>query len=192
MEYLVGICVPDSAEEPGVGERSLERVILADERRPKVLEVACEHFDSTRIDTGESHFALEDVERRPPLSTGFGEDQAPGGEIERREAEAPIERRSWSAPVEPARDHEMEDEEELPLDADHEPLSDSPELEHRAAGGGGDRGIDRLQEKRARDPDALEDLALDPRRELFQIDRQIRKLGHAGLSSRIACLARGS
>src|SRR5207249_7036338 len=84
------------------------------------------------------------------------------------------------APVEPARDHEVEDEEELVLEPENDALSQPLQAENRLPLESADGGIDRAQEKRTRQPNATERLPDDAGSETLDVDDDVGQLGHAG------------
>src|SRR5439155_3306091 len=62
VEDLIRIRVADAIEQPGVGERALERVRLPGQRRSELLERRAEHIQSTGVVGGERALAPDDVE----------------------------------------------------------------------------------------------------------------------------------
>src|SRR5205814_10347704 len=85
VQDLVGVRVPDSAEEPWIGERALERVVLAAERLPELRRISLQHFEAARIERPQSGLALDDMQRRAFSRAGLGEDERPRGKLEARE-----------------------------------------------------------------------------------------------------------
>jgi hypothetical protein len=53
MEDLVGVRVSDSAEEPRVGERAFQCVVLAGESAPEVLEAGFKDLETSAVEKRE-------------------------------------------------------------------------------------------------------------------------------------------
>src|SRR3972149_2394868 len=72
MEDLVGVGVSDSAEEPRIGERALQRVVLSGEGAPELLEIGFEDFETSAVEKREVGLPAHQVERSSSLGAGFG------------------------------------------------------------------------------------------------------------------------
>ena len=83
MQDLVGVRVPDAAEQTRIGERSLDRVILAAKSRGEVAEVGVQHLESAAVELRERVRALDDVNGRASLRPRLGEVEVAGIELER-------------------------------------------------------------------------------------------------------------
>ena len=77
-----------------------------------------------------------------------------------------------------ATDHQMKDEEELVLEGEDDALPDSLQTDDLEADDGVERGFDGSQEKKAREPDALECPPAYPWREALEVELDVGKLGH--------------
>ena len=53
MQYLVGVCIPDSAEQAWIGERSLESVILLDKTGGELREISVENLETAALELRE-------------------------------------------------------------------------------------------------------------------------------------------
>ena len=62
MKDLVGIGVADAAEEVGVGQRPLERVVALGEDRGEALEVHVKDLNPAGIELRERVLAVDDVQ----------------------------------------------------------------------------------------------------------------------------------
>ena len=75
MQDLVGVGVADAAEEPRIGKRALERVILALQRVAKVVEAGVENLEAARIMARQAGRSWWPTARRPvaaaSLVSGF-------------------------------------------------------------------------------------------------------------------------
>src|SRR5437867_55302 len=119
------------------------------------------------------------MERRALLCTRLGEYERPGGEVERGEIDPASEPCRGRSPVETARDHEVDDEEELVFELDHDALSEPAEPENRLPLQGAEGWLDGAKEKRARQPNAAERLSNEVRDETLDVDDDVGQLGHA-------------
>src|SRR5215813_64384 len=106
MQDLVGVRVADAAEEVRIGERALERVVLAAESLREGLQLAADDLDSARVQRVEAGGSAHDVDARALLRAGLGEDERAarillrGREVETREADLAGHRRRRRLPLE--------------------------------------------------------------------------------------------
>ena len=154
VQDLVGVRVPDPGEEPGVGERALERVALARQRRAEGGEIGVERLEPAAIERGERGGAADEVERRAPLRARLGEHERALREVERGEPDAAGELRVRLAPVEPARDHEVDHEEEVALEREDDALAHAAHALDVLPRGRRERRVDGAEHERASQPDA--------------------------------------
>jgi len=181
MQDLVRVGVADAAQDAGIGQRALERVILAGQRAVERGRVGVEHLEPARIVLGEARLAADEIERRAPLRTGLGQDERARREIERGQADLAAELGARGLPVEPPGDHQVQHQEQIALEADHDALAEAREPDDTAAGRRRDRRIDRAKQERAREPHALEGRAHDPRLERLDVDGDVGQLRHPRL-----------
>src|SRR3954468_11528278 len=110
MQYLVGVRVADAAEEMRVGERALERVILAAQLRGEVAHLRAEDFHAAGIERVEPR-VVDEMNAGALLRARFGEDERARVEVEGGEPEPSGDLRALLvAPAEATGDHEMNDE----------------------------------------------------------------------------------
>ncbi len=184
MQDLVRVGVPDAAEEPRVGEGALEGVALTRERFPKGGEIGLEHLETPAVERGEGARAPRQVDGGAPLLARLGEEQRAVGEVESGETVAARDRRAVRLPPQPPRDHEVQHDEVVVVETERDALAEPTELLHHAPRHVGDRGIDGPQQEGARDPERLERAAHHARSQRFQIDDDVRQLGHPTPSRR--------
>lgn len=77
----------------------------------------------------------------------------------------------------------MEDDPELVFKPDRDPLAEPAEFEDPLARDRVERGLEGPQQERVLHPHVVETLADDPPFEGFDVDRDVRELGHASASS---------
>ncbi len=188
---IVGERVADPAEHAGVGEDALEGVVLARERRPEGRQVDREHLEPARVLLGERGLSPHRIEGRPLLRARLREEQGPRREVEGGQAHLSRNLRPARAPVEPPRDHQVEDQEQLLRERDHEALAEPPERAHRAAHQRVEGWVHGAEEEGARQAEALERLAEDPGPERVDVHLDVRQLRHA-VSRRISASPRTS
>jgi hypothetical protein len=90
--------------------------------------VNLERFDATSVDFYQCFFATHDRNRRPALSSRFGEQQRAVFEIKCSEAKSPGNLCPRFQPAKTASDHQMNYDPEIVLEPDCNPLSDSANL----------------------------------------------------------------
>ena len=105
----------------------------------------------------------------------------PGREIERRQPDLAGNRRAAIAPAQPPGDHQVQDEEQLAVELEDDPLAHPPQADDRASFDGGDRRLQRAHEERIADPQPLERLVQHPRGERFEVERDVGQFRHASL-----------
>ena len=86
--------------------------------------------------------------------------------------------RARRTPAQAPGDHQMDDEEEVVLEAEDDALAEPAERDDRATDDGGDRWIDGAQEERAREAHRLERLAENARREALEVQLDVGVLRH--------------
>jgi len=178
VEDLVGVGVADSGEEAGVGQGALRGVVLARQGGAEVRLAGVQHLEAPSVELGERRGALDQVERRPLPGARLGEDERAVGEVEREERAPAADPPAGPAPVQASGDHEVEDQEQIALEREHDPLPEAAQPDDAPALGAGDRRGDRAEEERAAQADALEALFLDTRRECREVREDVGKLRH--------------
>ena len=133
VQDLVRVRVPNAREQARIGEGALERVRLACQRRSERPEVGCEHVDAAGVVGGESQRATREIEGGAVFAAGLGEEQCAAGKIERRESQPSRDRSAGRFPPQPARDHEMQDDEVVVVEAEHDALAEPREAPDHAA-----------------------------------------------------------
>ena len=108
----------------------------------------------------------------------------PEGKSKRGEADAAGELRAALLPVEPARNHEVQGEEEVVLEHEDDPLAEPPHCGDPPPLCGADGRLGGPEQERAPEPDRLERRAAHPRLDRLDVDRDVRQLGHGVILSR--------
>jgi hypothetical protein len=178
MQDLVRVCVADTAQDARVGERALQRVIALAQARAERGEIGPEHFHSAAIVVGELRLAREHMQRRATFRAGFGERQRAVGEFEREERGAHLAAMSLLIPVEPAGDHEMDEDPPVAFEADRNPLADPAQREDRAPFARLQRRIRGTQQKRILENRPLQPLPGKAPFERLDIRGDVGQLGH--------------
>src|SRR5439155_26174836 len=75
-------------------------------------------------------------------------------------------------------DHQVEDEEEIAFESDDDALAHSTHVAHAPAFGGFGRRLEGPQQVEPQDADLLDLLAHDSAREVLDVERDVRQLGH--------------
>jgi hypothetical protein len=159
MEDLVRVGVADAAEDVRVGERPFERVALAGKRGAELVDRHLQRLDAAGIVRAQRLFAADDVDRRTALRACFGEDERAVVEVERRETEFARDLRPFRQPLQPAGDHEVEDDEHLVLEREDDALAEAAKGYDAFAGEIGGRGLDGPQHERVAETEFLERMA---------------------------------
>src|ERR1700682_3525141 len=131
MDYLVGVGVADPAEQPWIRKRSLEGVILLNQPLGKTRRIGVEDLETASLELLERLFTSDQPERGASFRAGLGENQRSVREVERGEADLAGHFGSGGYPAETARNHEVNDEEEIVLELQDDALSHSPHTENQ-------------------------------------------------------------
>ena len=196
VQDLVRVRVADAAEEVRIGQRALERVVLARERRVELLErrrrAARGRRDRARASAASP---AHELQRRALLRARLGQQQRAVREVERRQDHLrPDARRSARlAPAQPPRDHQVDDQEELVVELEHDALADAPHAADDLAGDRVDRRRHRAQDERARQHHLFEHSAGHLRPQRFHVDHDVWKFRHSpAFYARPACRGRSA
>jgi hypothetical protein len=178
VQDLVGVRVADTAEDAGIGQGAFERMVLAPQPFRETRKAGGQYFQPARIVLPEACGAAGNMNRRLPAGAGFGEDQRAAGKVERGEPDLVGNRCAAIAPAEPAGNHQVQDQEQLVAEIEHEALSqpaqvhDSPSFERRH------RRLDRTNDERVAQAHALDRLVHDARAQGIQVQLDIGQLRH--------------
>ena len=108
----------------------------------------------------------------------------PLGEVEGEQPDLAGNRRAPLAPPQPAGDHQVDDEEQVPSNAKTSRLPSRRMLPHRAARDGGDRRVVGADDERIADPHRLDRLAGDACRQCAPVQLDVGQFGHRGMLGR--------
>src|SRR3974390_1734881 len=107
MQNLIGIGVADTAEEPRVGKRALERVVLAAQTLRELRAARREDLEPPGVKKTQGLLPLDDTQRGAPSGARFGEGQRSIVKLQSCQHCAPRQRDASLVPVQSPRDHEM-------------------------------------------------------------------------------------
>ena len=178
MQDLVGVGVADAAQQPWIGQRALERVVLVLERGPERRGVGGEHVDPARIVLAQRPFTLHEVDRRPALGAGLGQHERSALELECGQPLLAGASRARRFPVQTPGDHQMDHEEEIALERKDDPLADAPDARDLAPVRGAKRRLHRAQDEGMEQLHALETHPDDARRQRVEVGFDVGQLGH--------------
>ena len=83
------------------------------------------------------------------------------------------------APSQPAGDHQMDDQKQIRIEAQHDALAETTDAPNGLTGNGVDRRGDRTKHEGAAQSDAFENAAGDLRRQGFDVDHDVWKFRHS-------------
>ena len=182
MQNLVRVRVADPAEQPRIGERALERVVLAPRAAPRTpSSVASSTSSPPRSNCAQPLFA-----RARGAATRAASSPPPSAPARRsgtrtRRGSIPCggSFAARRAPPQPPRDHQMDDDEAARPRARSRFAFPSAARRSRVCPTSSDeRRIDRAEHERLRDHALLERLADDAPLERLDVDGDVRELGH--------------
>ena len=157
VQNLVGVRVADAAEDVRIGERALQRVVLARQALGELRQRRAEHLEPARIERGQSAAPLRPGGSTPAASAPASVRIAvPGRKIERREPDLAGDRGAALAPAQPPGDHQVQHEEEIALHREDDPLAHASKRDHAPPFERADRRLGRADDEGIADPQALE------------------------------------
>src|SRR5215470_5176525 len=124
-QNFVGVGVADAAEKTWVGEGALQGVICGQQNGGELHRVGLENLNATGIQLAKSGLARNHMERGAFLGASFGPEKRSNGKVKRREATWRRDFHAAGPPVEPARNHQMQNEPEVAFEANTDPFSDA-------------------------------------------------------------------
>ena len=94
-------------------------------------EIGLQHLQPAGVERPQRRLALHEVQRRPPLRARLGKGERPVVELEHCERDPAGRSGAGRQPAQPPRDHQVDHEEELALELEHDPLADPAEADGR-------------------------------------------------------------
>src|SRR5690606_32111850 len=178
QEDLVRVCVADPAQDAWIGQRALERVVLRTQRRGELVEGGVQRLDSATIELRQRFLPLLQVEGGALVRRCFGEAQCT-----RREVERPVRSllRYVGArlpPLQPAADHQVQNDEQAALQLPDDPLPHAAQADHPPPLGRGEWRVPGAEQGRRPETDLLEGLAQDALAKRIAVQLDLRQLGH--------------
>ncbi len=160
-----------------IGQRALQRVVLAREHLVEFLERGLQRLDAAGIERAERLLAAHELDRRAFLRARFREEQRAVGELERGEDESRTDPQFLFglAPSQPARDHQMDDEKKIVVEFEDDALADAAHAAHDLAVDDVNRWIDGAEDEGAEEIEAFEALADDVAGQRFDVDNDVGK-----------------
>ena len=152
----------------------------------KAARSAVEDVEAAAVVLRQLVRSTHDVQRGALLRALLREEQRADGEVEGRQPAALGDRDVALAPAQPAGDHQVEDQEQLAVELEHDALADAAGTADRLPLHGRDGRVHGAQEERARETNRLERLAADRALERLDVDADVGQLGHALM---ISCAA---
>ena len=117
--------VPYAGEDAWIGERALQGAVFAPQGSRECLRGCLQRLDSPGVVLVQGRFSPDDVQRRPLVAAGLGEEQAAAGEIEGRVAPLSGDHRAAVPPLKAPCDHEVYDDEEVVLQPHYDALAEA-------------------------------------------------------------------
>src|ERR1700674_2368850 len=179
MQDLVRIGVADATDDAWIGQSPLERAVFYRKCGAKRIEIAREDIDSPGVDGTQTLLAREDVQGCAVRCAGFGEDERSAGKIEGSEALAACQLCSSGPPVQPAGNHQVQDQPEITFYSNRDSLADRPQFAHDAALDGCNWRLCGSQQERAREAHSFDGLIDDSWFECADVGGDIGQLWHA-------------
>ena len=180
MQNLVGVGVPDAAEEAWVGQRPLERVVFAQKTLAERVEVRIEDLEAAHVECGKRVVAADDMQRCALARSGFGERPACRWRTRKWRASCagPLPRAPGSIQRRRPAIIRCMHHEELVFHGQDDALAHAPDGEDALADDLAERRHRGAQHEGTGEADLFEDLADDAPLEALDVDDDVRQLGH--------------
>src|SRR5215475_12324140 len=127
MENLVGVRVADAAEDTWIGQGALEGVVFPSQGDTERRQICVQDLEASGVVVAETGLTADQMQRRAALRARFGQNERSRREVEGGEADLARHLVPRFSPVEPAGDHEVQDEEEIALQTDDDALAQATE-----------------------------------------------------------------
>src|SRR5262249_38876352 len=180
VENLVRVGVADAAEKPRIGQRAFHRVVLARQGLSKLVTRDLKRLDAARIERSERRLALHELHRRALLRSGFGQPQRAVRELKRGEHDFRAQPQLFAArsPTQPAGNHQMNDQKEVRLERQDDPLADAADASDFPTDDRLNRRRHRPQDEWTLNMEPLQRVIHDGGRQRLRVDDDIREFGH--------------
>ena len=179
MQDLIRVGIADSAEQPRVRQRPFQRVALEPQPGRECRQPTRERVDAAGIEIVQAVDAAHESQRRAPPGSRLGEDQRAGRELEGRESLArgagPARR-----PAEPPRNHQVKHREHVMVECPDDPFADPIQTGDGVPFDGAERRVDRPEEERRFESNAIEPLSDDARGERVKVEEDVGQFWHGG------------
>ena len=165
------------------------RVVAGQQPLAEIRRLRADGLQAARVHRRQRGAARHQVHRSAPLRAGLGEGQGARGELQRSHQPLGGGLGACRIPAQPARDHEVQDEEPglvggVALQFDDDALAEAPDALHGAPLGSADRRQRRAKQEGVGDADALQHAARHLRREALGVDGDVGQLGHGDPATR--------
>ena len=178
VQDLVGVGVADAREEPRIGQAALQRVVLARERGAERRQVGPEHVEAAAIVRLQVRTSGDQMQPGALDGAGLGHQQGAAREVESRQPQLLRHGRARRAPAQAPGDHQVQDDEQVALDADDDALAEACDGLDGAPLDGPERRRDGPQHEGAQQPDPLDLPPDDARREARHVDLDVGQFRH--------------
>src|SRR5437667_3872564 len=125
MQDLVGIGVADAAQDSRIRQRALESPVLGSHGPPKLFHTAAENLDPAWVQSVARRLPPGQVYGGAALGTSLGQYQGAAVEIQGRKMVAPGQLGARRAPMQASRDHQMNDDPYIVVEAEGHALADA-------------------------------------------------------------------
>jgi hypothetical protein len=167
VQDLVGVGVAHAAEEPRIGQRPLERVVLAAEDVGERGGRRLQDLEPRRL------HAPRHAQGRPLLRPGLAHRERPAVELEDRLRAA-----LGRLPMQPPGDHEVQLEEEVVGELEDDPLADAADVARPLSFDGLQGRVDRPKQEGAAHDDAAQGAVENPLAQGLDVHFDVRQLRH--------------
>ena len=178
VQDFVGVRVADAGEEPRIGQRPLQRVVLARKARGERREVRVLDLQAAGVEARERRLADDEVQRARRFVPASVNASVPSRELESRERDPRRRLRRVLEPAQPPRDHQMQDEIAFTRERDDDALAEPAHVVDAPALGVADRRHGSAQYEGIDDPHPHERLSADACGERLDVDGEVGKLRH--------------
>ena len=158
VQDLVRECVAHAREQARIGQGALQGVILAQQRLPERRRIGIQDLQAAAVVLGQPRAPRHQVQRRAPRGARLGEHQRAGVELKAGQPHLArnLRRRVAILPAQAAGDHQVDHQEQIATQGEHDALAEPLHGLHPRAVRGADRRIEGAQHERVGDAHTLQ------------------------------------
>jgi hypothetical protein len=178
VKDLVGISIPNPAQDVGVGQSPLQGVSLTGHDSHKLAVCGLAHFETSWVVIGKVFTSFYKIKGSPFLRTCLGNEKGAVSEVEGSQTDASGHPRTCGPPLQSTGDHQVQNEEVIAFQPENDTLAKSIQADNFSPGSFGDGRPGASQQKDAFQPNCLKSPIEDTWLQGVEVKLDIGKFRH--------------